>query len=316
MNTKQSHLKAALNEDFFHLLVVGATGRGKSYAVYKNLLMNDDYLKYKFNRVYVFIPTYECNKHYIDPLHLQDELDKKRRNQIEVNIYKGMYDKYIIPKYKEWLKGEEMRVSDIDLYLKYRKLTLKQKDVIIDDLNKITPYNDEDEEKDVRIFRSFNSEKVEELFEQKLLYQEEKWLLIFDDCSYDKDFVLDKNYKMLLRNGRSRGLSTITLAQKLVDIPTKVRSQMTAIMNFYNAQEIEIQALYRTGGTIHGFDGFYQQLQDEYSRRKEHTFLFCNLSETNPQKSLYWNDEEQPYIMNGKVRYNKQRNVCFDESIF
>lgn len=283
--------------EFNHTGVCGATGSGKSYLIYKKLLQDEKYFKYKYDRVYVFITTYETNKEYIDGLHLEDELKQKKKAQCMLALWNGDFDTYIHENYKMWVKDyciKQAIMKENVLINEWYKdfLTEKQQEILMDDLLQIIEY-DEDDMEAIRIYKHFDSDAVDDLFNKKLKYPDEKWLLIFDDCSYDKKFSSDKNLLKVLRNGRSRGLSSIILAQKLTDLPTTIRSQWNGCIFFFNTQPREVKALFENVAVSKNESEFKQNLFNLFDSAPKYSFLFIKMTHSSRSDRVFLNYEEK-----------------------
>lgn len=282
--------------EFQHIGIIGNTGSGKSTLIYEKLLQDKHYFKHKFDRVYLWIPSYESNKHYIDKLHLEDVLNRKKEDDITASIMRGDYDKLLIDEYKMWMKKENNLIQDIDINIWFNKLEKKKKEVILDHIKRIHNFIDIDD--DTRIFKKYDGNEVKRLFDMKLKYYDEKWLFIFDDCAFDSDFTNDTNYKELLMNGRSRGLSSITLTQKLTLIKTNTRSQFTCLILFFNSQPREVNACYELFSSYSSSEkDFKNRVLDIMDNAPEYSFFFVILRNKKRNEKVYLNYNNEPLLL-------------------
>ena len=196
----EQHIANLPNGSNGHMYIVGQSGAGKSYLVFRTLL--HDKMRFHFDDIFIFTMSYEVNKHYYDALHLQDKLTAGRRKRVLVKLARGEFNTYLHKTFDEWFSGE----SDSLQLLK--KLPKDKQDIVITDLeSNVLPNDDETDSKQQRIFKHFDEDKLNELFQKKSQQPNARWLFIFDDCTYDDSFTSSKTLKMLLRNGRARSIS-------------------------------------------------------------------------------------------------------------
>lgn len=281
--------------DFFnedkakHLYISGSTGSGKSYLTFELLLK--DKLRYKYDDIYIFTTTYESNQELIDSLGLETKYKQKRFEMLFSQLVAGNFDDYIWS--SEFAKFFDSTKS---IYEQLKDLDPEKLKIILNDLHEETPEEERDIKEHKKIFNYFDEKMLHYLYKKKLAHPKEQWLFIFDDLAFDNEFVNSKTLRMLLKNGRSRGISTWCLAQKFQDIPPKCRSQFMGCCMFSTAQEVERDSIYQTCG-VGSRKKFIEKFFNKFDELPPHSFAFIKLTACGINEKIYWNFDDQPFIM-------------------
>lgn len=269
-----------------HLYVAGKTGSGKSYLLFNQILTK--HMKHEFDDIYLFTTTFESNKQYYDLLHLEDALEKKRKKEIYYDILKGNYDEFLLKSvYKKYFN----QYTDISEQIK--KLDKVKLEILLNGMNELVPYSTDDKPHR-RIWKTWDDDaekQLNHLFDLKLLHPNERWMVIFDDCTFDRDFVKSVGLTKLLRNGRSRQLFGVVLSQKFVDIPPRLRSQFGSFIIFHNAMLIEQEAVYNCCG-VGSKSHFINKFFGYFDKQPKYSFSFIINSCDN---LIYFNYDTTPF---------------------
>ena len=272
-----------------HGYIVGLSGSGKSFLVFNKLLKEK--LRYIFDDIYITSLSYETNRNYYDGLGLQNTLTKERRKRVLHKLAQGQFDSYVIKFYDDWFAH-----AKTDVYDTLRKLSKEKQDIVITDIESNVMENDEHDTKKTRVFKRYDEERIMELFKRKSQYPDERWLFVFDDCTYDDSFTSSKVLKMLLRNGRSKNISVWILSQKMTDLHPRLRSQFSFSIIFYTSSQIEQRAAYEQFGC--GKDSaFREKFFGTFKRMPKYSFAFVILSSCEEKRKIYFNFETSPFSM-------------------
>ena len=134
-------------------------------------------------------------------------------------------------------------------------------------------------------------------YNEKKKHPTEEWLFIFDDCTNDKAFKRSKMMERILKNGRSRFLTVWTLSQRFTDLHPETRLQYIYYCFFNDTQDLQKQAIYRVAG-IGKQDDFINSIQEGFTDRHDRSFLFIHSKSRDKNNKLWFNFEEEPYIIN------------------
>jgi hypothetical protein len=271
-----------------HTMIIGLTGSGKTTMYFEHLIK--DKIKYLYDDLYVFSGNYEPNKDIYESLHLEDKLRKERIIKIYHGLVKGDYDEFLMQSFfKKWFINKKTK----DIPQLISELSNDQKDILVSYLEQNLEYTD-DEEDQRRIFKKFSEDKLKYIYDSKLLYPNEKWVIIFDDLGYNKKFKKSQVMEELLMNGRKRGITAVLLVQKFVSLPSTLRSQFSACIFYYNSNRLEQQSIYKCMGS--GSEKqFIDKIFDHFATLPKHSFLFIKMNESDPNNKCFFNFETTPF---------------------
>jgi energy-coupling factor transporter ATP-binding protein EcfA2 len=258
-----------------HMLISGKTGSGKTRLL--NELMRTIF-KYKFDDIYIFTTTYEENSDVWDELHIQDEYNDETDIDLYIKIKQGVYDDYILREYGEWfINGIENNVLD-----EIMKLKKERQKILIDDIKNTIPSNN----KKKRIYKNGVDDAIlSNIFQDKRKEPTTAMLIIFDDVL--KQLNTSKGYLSIIRNGRSRNISTISLTQRIIDTKPDLRTQYSHIWYFHNDSDYDVFV------TFLGINSKEKtKLKNIFTRViKKYDYIFADLDKNDIDEKLYLNTE-------------------------
>lgn len=294
----ESHIKNLPAGSNGHMYVVGQSGSGKSYLIF-NILLKEK-LRFHYDEIFIFSCSYDSNKHYYDGLHLQDKLTHDRRRRTVYNMGQGQFDGFLHQNYDAFGFRQDKHTVD-----SFKKLPRERQDIVVTDLEANHLELDDDEKKRTRIFKAYDEDKVNEIFQRKSQFPNARWLICFDDCTWDDSFTKSRALKMLLRNGRAKNLFVWVLSQKSTDLHPKLRSQFSMAIVFYSANQIERSASWQTFGVGKSENDFLRHFYGHFQELPKHSFAFVILNACNECEKIFWNFEQKAWQLPESTKEQK-----------